>query len=393
MPFMADHLVIKPSLVVETGMKLLRRERILGAMVTDQGVGNWGGSVGDTITIRVPGIMRAHQRGIRDTDRTLTENTIVEYPIPVKIDKHLYQAVPMKDEQLTLDIREWTRQVLYPMVQSIGELNEQNLANLIEGAPYTETIVIDPSDTFKAFSTAVQRLSETNVPMAGRVLVVGSAVATALRNDTQFRHADFSGDLANSALRDAWVSRIAGMNVIESQWISQDSAYIFHPTAFLVAYQSPLVPRGVAYGDSASVDGIALRFLADYNYSGLNDRYVLDTYAGYNVISDPDQGFVRSIKLRLAMTGGINVVSAGGGAVALTVGQTLQLKIRDDNGALITDRCTFVSGTPAKATVTAGPGYENGGLVTAVAAGTSAITVTYAGPSGAKTTTVNVTVS
>lgn len=390
---MPDHEVLKSSLVIDSALKLLRRERILAAMVTDHGVSNWGGSEGDTITIRVPGVMRANQRGIRDANRTLAESSIVEYPVPVTIDKHLYQAVPMKDEQLSLDIRDWARQVLFPMVQSIGELNESNLASLIETAPYQETIAIDPTDTFKAFSTAVQRLSETNVPKPGRVLVVGSAVATALRNDTQFRHADFSGDAANSALREAWVSRIAGMNVIESQWISQDSAYIFHPTAFLVTYQAPAVPRGVSYGSSAAVDGLALRFLADYNYGGLNDRYVLDTYAGYNTISDPDQGFVRAVKLRLAMTGNINVVSAGGTTVSMAVGDTLQLKIRDDNGALITDRCTFVSGTPAKATVTAGPGYENGGLVTAVAAGTSAITVTYAGPSGNKTATVNVTVA
>ncbi|PVB19739.1 P22 phage major capsid protein family protein [Mycobacteroides abscessus] len=390
---MPDHEVLKSSLVIDSALKLLRRERILAAMVTDHGVSNWGGSEGDTITIRVPGVMRANQRGIRDANRTLAESSIVEYPVPVTIDKHLYQAVPMKDEQLSLDIRDWARQVLFPMVQSIGELNESNLASLIETAPYQETIAIDPTDTFKAFSTAVQRLSETNVPKPGRVLVVGSAVATALRNDTQFRHADFSGDAANSALREAWVSRIAGMNVIESQWISQDSAYIFHPTAFLVTYQAPAVPRGVSYGSSAAVDGLALRFLADYNYGGLNDRYVLDTYAGYNTISDPDQGFVRAVKLRLAMTGNINVVSAGGVAPTMAVGDTLQLKIRDDNGALITDRCTFVSGTPAKATVTAGPGYENGGLVTAVAAGTSAITVTYAGPSGNKTATVNVTVA
>jgi len=389
----ADHEVLKSDIIVDAGIKLLRRERTLGALVTDHGLSDWSGKRGDTITIRVPGIMKAHQRLLRATDRTLVEDEYTEYPVPVKIDQHLYQALAMKDEQLTLDIRDWSRQILYPAVQSIAEKNEANVASLIETAPYQEVITIDPTDTFKAFSTATQRLGETNVPRPGRVLVVGSAVATALRNDPQFRHADISGDSANSALREAWVSRVSGMNVFESSWLAQDSAYVFHPTAFLVAYVAPLVPRGAAYGDSASVDGISLRFLADYNYSGLNDRYVLDTYAGYNIIEDPDQGFVRAVKLRLAMTGNIEVVSAGGGTVAMAVGDTLQLKIRDANGALITERCTYVSGTPAKATVTAGPGYENGGLITAVAAGTSAITVTYAGPSGSKTATVNVTVS
>lgn len=389
----ADHLVLKPNQIVDTAIKLLRRERVLAGLVTDHGVSNWGGSLGDTITIRVPGIMHAHQRGIRDTDRTLIDDqSIVEYPIPVKIDQHLYIPLAMKDEQLTLDIRDWARQVLFPMVQAIGEKNEANLATLIEGAPYTETSIIDPSDTFLGFSDAVQRLSETNTPKQGRVLVVGTGVATALRNDTQFRHANWSGDDANTALRDAWVDRVAGMNVFESQWIRPDCAYVVHPTAFLVSYQAPVLPRGVTYGDSAAVDGIALRFLADYNYSGINDRYVLDTYAGYNLIVDPDQGFVRAAKLRLKMVGAISVV--GGATATVQVGKKLQLKVRDINGVNITDRATFASATLAKATVTAGPGYEIGGLVTGVATGTSVVTASYVATDGTtKTFDVTVTVT
>ncbi len=55
----------------------------------------------------------------------------------------------------------------------------------------------------------------------------------------------------------------------------------------------------------------------------------------------------------------------------MTAGQQIQLVVLDNNGFDRTSACAFVSGTPAKATVT------TGGRITAVASGTSTITATY----------------
>lgn len=59
--------------------------------------------------------------------------------------------------------------------------------------------------------------------------------------------------------------------------------------------------------------------------------------------------------------------------VTLAVNAPLQLLVLDNNGFDRTDDCTFVSGTPAKATVT------KGGRIKAIASGSSTITVTLAG--------------
>lgn len=67
----------------------------------------------------------------------------------------------------------------------------------------------------------------------------------------------------------------------------------------------------------------------------------------------------------------------------LAVGDALQLKVEDNNGANVTAAATYVSSTPARATVNAT------GKVTAVATGTTDITATYK----TKTSTITVTVS
>ncbi len=69
-------------------------------------------------------------------------------------------------------------------------------------------------------------------------------------------------------------------------------------------------------------------------------------------------------------------------AISLEDGEVFQLQVEDNNGINRTAEASFVSGTPATATV------SSSGLVTAVAAGTSTITATL----GALTDTCAVTV-
>ncbi|MBF6315048.1 Ig-like domain-containing protein [Nocardia farcinica] len=76
-------------------------------------------------------------------------------------------------------------------------------------------------------------------------------------------------------------------------------------------------------------------------------------------------------------------ISVHPGTADLADGDMLQLLVRDDNGIDRTSECSFTSGTPATATVSAS------GLVTAVDVGTATITATL----GALTDTCAVTVA
>lgn len=379
------HIFVKPELVAEIGVKQLQRKIVLPSLVWTNPLTDFGGSKNDTITVRVPAVTTANRRNLRDVDRTIVTSELVEHSFGVTLDKHIYAALKLTDEQRTLDIRDYTRQVLMPQVSAVAYELEDYIAELIEGAPYDEPILIDPEDTVPAFITADQRLGEAFVPEDSRVLVVGSAVAAALAKDKQFRHADWSGDTGNEALRQANVGRLAGMNVIRSLAVAPDKAYVWHRTAFILAYRTPIVPEGANAGASFSANNVALRWLADYDYGNIGDRTLLDVFTGRKVVTEVDGSFVRAVKLQLTAAS-ISVVG-GDFSLATTTG-TRQLKVRDSNGTDVTDRCTFSSATTAKATVSAG------GLVTGVAAGTSVLTASYVAPQGgaAKTATATVTV-
>lgn len=378
------HAFVKPSLVVQTAVEILQRQRVLQALVTTDGLGDFGGSANDTINIRVPAIAGAHTRTLRASDRTLSTDDLVEYNIPVQLTEHVYSAIKLTDEQRTLDIQDFARQVLKPQVSAVAYKLEDLVADLIDSADYDEVLAINPSDTFPAFVDARRKLNDNNVPDSDRILVVGSAVEAQILKDDQFRQFQQSGDA--NALRRAYLGEIAGMRVFRSNAIASDTAFEWHPTAFVYVNRAPKQSEGIVASASYAADNVALRWLADWSYSDIGLRSLVDVFTGYKVITEADDSFQRGVKMRLSITG----IDAGADfevTAAAGANHTKQLKVVDSNGQDVTAASTFVSATPAKATVSAG------GLVTGVAAGTSVITATYPDPNGGadKTDTVTAT--
>lgn len=380
------HVFVKPSLVVQTAVEILQRQRVLQALVTTDGLGDFGGSNNDTINIRVPAIAGAHTRTLRASDRTLTTDDLVEYSIPVQLTEHVYSAIKLTDEQRTLDIQDFARQVVMPQVSAMAYKLEDLIADLVDSPSYDEVLAIDPYDTFPGFIDARRKLNDANVPDQNRVLVVGSAVEANILKDDQFRQFQQSGDA--NALRRAYLGDIAGMRVFRSNAIPADTAYEWHPTAFVYVNRAPKMSEGVVASASYAADNVALRWLADWSYSEIGLRSLVDVFTGYKVITEANGDFVRGVKLRLSVTG-INAGADFEVTAAAGANHTKQLKVVDSNGQDVTADCTFASATPAKATV------STGGLVTGVAAGTSVITATYPDPNGGadRTDTVTATAS
>lgn len=261
------HAFVKPSLVVQTAVEILQRQRVLQALVTTDGLGDFGGSANDTINIRVPAIAGAHTRTLRASDRTLSTDDLVEYNIPVQLIEHVYSAIKLTDEQRTLDIQDFARQVLKPQVSAVAYKLEDLVADLIDSADYDEVLAINQSDTFPALVDARRKLNDNNVPDSDRILVVGSAVEAHILKDDQFRQFQQSGDA--NALRRAYLGEIAGMRLFRSNAIASDTAFEWHPTAFVYVNRAPKQSEGIVASASYAADNVALRWLADWSYSDI----------------------------------------------------------------------------------------------------------------------------
>lgn len=373
------HVFIKPTVVVDTAIKLLQREIILPRLVWLNGIGDFAGKYQDTITIRVPARTVAHRMNLRATGsgRDIVTEDLSENAIPVTLDHRSYHAVGLTDEELTLDIHDFAGQVLNRQIRAVAEDLENGLADTITGAPYGDNgmrVDTAQADLWDAIVDARRKLNDAFIDRSGRVLVVGSAVESAFLKNDGFNRYDSMGESPNSAIRDALIGDVAGLKVIVSDALPHGDAFMFHPTAFIMATRPPAAPRGASFTSAASAEGLAIRWLMDYDYSKTTDRSLVDTFVGYQAVEDPVDGFVRAVRIHLKATDieflNKGTVTAGAGA-----NHTRQLTAIDSNGDDITadPDTVWASSVEAKATVSAT------GLVTGVAAGATNITATKDG--------------
>lgn len=134
-------------------------------------------------------------------------------------------------------------------------------------------------------------LNATNVPMADRVLLLGSSLEAAFLGHDKFVKANESGTA--DALREATLGRLGGFTVVTSNAIPANEGYAYHRSAFAFANVAPAVPAGASAGGQdtptgagGTFEGLALRWLRDYDPNYLRDRSVVSAFAGVTSVND-----------------------------------------------------------------------------------------------------------
>lgn len=374
---------IKPTVIVRAALGLLQRQIVLPALVWTDAFHDFSGAYNDTISIRVPGRLTARTRDLRGTGgaRTITLDNLTETKVDVTLDTDIYSAVPVTDEELTLDIVNFGAQVLAPQVRAVAEGLENGLVTEMQQATYETTVNFDNADPYGSIVDARKALNDADVPFAGRALVVGSAIEAAILKDDHFSRYDAAAAAGVTALTEAKLGRIAGFDVYTSNALNEDEAFAFHMTAFVLASRAPVVPDGATFGQSESYQGLAMRWLRDYDFSNVQDRSLVDAFTGTAHVED-DGAFVRAVRLEMAGTAlaSIDVTPATSTKAA---GSTTQLTVTGSDGADLTAVADYTTSDATKATV------DDTGLITFVATGSATITASY----GGHTDTCAVTVS
>lgn len=298
--------------IANFSLGVLEREIVLPALVWRDAGGSFKGAAGDTITIRVPARTTARTRQLRGARPAASEGTgiitmdeLTETSVDVTLDTAVYSAVPITDEELTLDIVDFGAQVAEPQVRAVAEAIENAVADEMTSATYATTINVpaDAEDPFDYIVDARVALNKANVPMSERRLVVGSDFEGLLLKSDELHQVDKAG--SDSALRDAAIGRIAGFpEVVVSNALPSNVGFAFHRTAYVLSLQAPMVPEGATYGASRAAYGLAMRWIRDYDFRNVQDRSLFDTYIGTNHVADgPEEGgeptFVRAVKLVL----------------------------------------------------------------------------------------------
>jgi hypothetical protein len=313
---------LKPTVIASAALGILEREIVLPSLVWNYGIEDFRGAFGDTVTLRVPARLDARTRALRST-ATITLDDVNEIGVDIKLKNDVYSAVRVTDAELTLDIKDFGRQVLQPQVVAVAREMENQVAEVIENVAYTAaadfTIANDATQAShriaNSFLAARNYLNKQFVPVADRVIVMGSDVEQAVLQSDQFNRYDSTGQTP-SAIVDARVTTIAGCPAYVSQALDPTRAYMFHKAAFAVAMAAPVVPDGATFGVQQSYNGMAMRWLRDYDATVLADRSIVNAYIGANAVTDGKSAEVQTVTITGAPTGGTFTLTAGGSTTA-----------------------------------------------------------------------------
>lgn len=280
---------IKAEQVVRQALGVLERDTVLAQFAWRDyaNADQFRGAKNDTVTLRVPAYTEARTRTMRSTT-AITIDELDETSVDVTLDTHVYKAVRITDEEMTLDIDDFGEQVNAPVMSSVVRKVDDLVGAEMAGATPEVTIDLDNySDPYQALVAARKALNLHNVPADRRFLAVGADVEEIILNSDHLSKFDMSG--SSEAFREAIIGRIAGFTAVTAIGLDPATAIAAHRTAFPMALIAPDVPGGASWGMKQTWRGMQLRAIRDYlpdGATGPADRFMADTFMGMGTTLD-----------------------------------------------------------------------------------------------------------
>ncbi|MCK2237713.1 MULTISPECIES: P22 phage major capsid protein family protein [unclassified Crossiella] len=277
---------LTPKAISSASIAALTHQSVLAGTIWRDAESTFAGRVGDTVTVRTETVLGEARRFVRAENKPLVMDELTETSIDITLDAYLYKGVNLPDEQLTLNIGDFARQVAQPQAKSVADSIEVMVAAQINALTSGLPIKPDGSDLHAAIVAAAVILDKAGVPDDERYLAISPDVKGLLLVDPRNKlvPADVSGSPA--ALRRAIIGDLYGFTVLKSTRLAAGSALAYHRTAFSLATRALDVPAGATFGQSVTHGGFALRLIRDYDPMFQQDRSVVSTLAGAGTIRD-----------------------------------------------------------------------------------------------------------
>ena len=283
----ADNSFYIPETVAKVAIGILGPDMVLAGMCNKDYASEFRAGVGYSVNVKRPITLAANTRAM-DANAAITVDGITQPAVEtVAIDANIYSAVQLSDEDLTLNIEDFSAQVLAPQTASVARgIESKVLAGMqavAEGATGAALgAAYSDADPLPTFTAARKALRDLGVPAGSLKAAVGTQIAADLINSGKLTDASQSGSVG--ALRDATIGRLRGFDVVEVNTLADNEAIFFHPDAFTLVLRAPVVPSGVSFGASVSANGFAVRYIRDYDSDLLSDRSVLNVFAGFKAM-------------------------------------------------------------------------------------------------------------
>lgn len=280
-----------PEVIARMALGILQREIVLPKLVNRQAEAEFQPGLGAVINIRKPATLtgggaRTYTQSDRDANTEIVFDTAEDTVVPVTIDTHIYKGVTVTDDDFLLNLRDFGTQILAPQVRVLVEALEDAVAAELGSLGDDLELAADGSDLHAQLIAARATLNSQFVPLVGRTLVISPEVETMLLLDPQNKltRFDATGEPGTPALREATIGRLYGFNVVISAALEPGTAVAMNRDAVSLVVAAPPVPEGVTFGRSISSEGLALRYIRDYDPRYTQDRSLVSTFLGTDTL-------------------------------------------------------------------------------------------------------------
>jgi P22 coat protein - gene protein 5. len=273
-------------------VELLTRTLVLPMTATRIPGEEFAGSNGDTITVRVPQPGTARTKAAPGD--SIVYDDVTEVPVDVQV-KHLYHAKLVSDEELSMQLENFARQITRVQVGAVATLAEDQMATAMNGLASELQFALDGSNVDAIVLEAREMLGRASAPLDNRFLAVSPEVATFILAQDNVTRVDASG--SNSALANAIIARYRGFTVVESNGLTAGHAVAYHRSGFAFANRVPVTPRGVTSSATTQAGGVGLRQIFQYVPDKLSDASVVSTFAGAAAVTDTAGATPRFVKI------------------------------------------------------------------------------------------------
>lgn len=281
------HQVVKPEKIAATAAVLLEEQLVVPAVFRREGIDQYKGAKDDTINVTVEGVLPFRTYGWRNNRASEIQfDEYAERKVGVSFGGDIYSAVRLTDEQNEFDLPGWAK-LARKQTEALGKGLEAKATDHLIDAPYAITLGVDPTRLKAGLIRARAVLNKLHVPAGQRTILVGTDWEQVLLEDEKLNLASNVGEAeAVSALREATLGRRYGFNFVVAQELPGDMAVAMVDSAFIFATGAPSVPQSVPFGATASYNGVALRWIRDYDSTRFQDRSIFNCYQGFRHVDD-----------------------------------------------------------------------------------------------------------
>ena len=334
--------ILTPEIVAKEALMCLQGNLVMADLVHRDYDQEFVG-VGDTVSIRKPAKFVA-----KNFTGTAESQDITEGSVAVKLDRFRDVTVAVTSKQMSLDIADFSQQVVAPAMQAIAQaIDEDLLAVAVAQAAMVKAGDKDAADLGDIAELA-KHLDMAKAPIANRALVLHPEHKYRYALTENLSNVSYAGD--NAALRDALLGRIYTLETYMDQ-NAPDSAAAAPgtATAFTVsgAKGDTAVTVGglqgtIAAGDGFILDGYFYRFTQGGTGKLSIDQKLMGDYsaAEVTIVNAPNsvafhRNAIALVSRNLALPmGASNAAYASAGGLGVRV-------VYDYDAATKTDKISF----------------------------------------------------